>query len=75
MPDRVERIEVDAATLDAVLAVIGGRRYAVLTLDGRDTAVISTPDGAYDAGFALAIEPLTNGLDRAIDELLASDGQ
>ena len=75
MPDRVERIEVDAATLDAVLAVIGGRRYAVLTVNGRDLAVISTPEAACDAGFAIAVEPLTVGLDQAIDELLASDGQ
>ena len=71
----VERIEVDAGTLDAVLALLDGRPHLVLTVGGRDAAVISTPDGTCDAGFALAVEALTVGLDQAIESICPSSGR
>jgi len=75
MPDRVERIEIEPGAIDAVLAIIDGRRHAVLTVNGRDTAVISTPDSTYEIGFALAVEALTVGLDQAIESICPSSGR
>ena len=75
MTDRIERIEIEPSALDAVLAIIDGRRHAVITVNGRDVAVISTPDSTHEIGFALAVEALTVGLDQAIESICRSSGR
>lgn len=75
MIERIERIEIGPGALDAVLAIIDGRPHAVLTVNGRDVAVVSTPDSTHEIGFALVVEALTVGLDQAIESICPSSGR
>jgi hypothetical protein len=71
----INRIEVEAAIVEVLAAVLDGRSHAVLTLDGVDRLAVSTPAAAFDTGFAIAIEPIAKSLDAdlaAVSQVRAS---